>query len=99
MIIHRQTEKLFTFGKERGYGYLLSGHKVNIETGHGIGDKYGTLCKEGDTIKMTLDLHEMTVRFKVNDVDYGTAFDSIQEAKYRAAVWLCRQSDTVCIVE
>ena len=41
--------------------------------------------KEGDILEMTLDLNERTLSFKVNDEDYGVAFEDIEEREYRLA--------------
>ena len=48
---------------------------------------------------MILDLNKFTLRFKVNNVDYGIAFHNIRNAKYRAAVWLYNDDDFITIIE
>ena len=93
------TEVYFTNGNEQGYGYYLAGEKLDTTTGYSAGTKYGKKCKVEDIVHMTLDLNEMTLSFKVNDVDYGVAFDNIKQAKYRKAVWLFHKYDSVSIIE
>ena len=82
------TELYFTNGYEQGYGYYLNGEKLSITTGACTGEQYGKKCEAGDIVHMSLDLNKMELSYKVNDVDYGVAYDNIKESKYRAAVWI-----------
>ena len=96
------TDIFFTKGNERGYGFYLEGEKLSITHGGKTNkptEQYGKKCVTGDIVHMILDLYAMTLSFKVNDVDYGAAYDNIKEAKYRAAVWLYESSDSVTIIE
>ena len=89
----------FPKGKEQGYAYYLIGLKTDVHTGM-AGDIYGIQSpKTGDIVHMILDLDKLTLSFKVNDVDYGVAYDNIKQAKYRAAIWFWRELDSVTIIE
>ena len=92
------TDEYFTKGKEQGYAYYLKGYKTTIERGD-CGDKYGIKCKNGDIIQMILDLDKLALSFKVNGVDYGVAFNNIKQAKYKAAIWLYHEHDSVTIFQ
>ena len=66
-----------------------SGNLIDPSTiGYATLRSYGKNCENGDVVQMTLDLDECTLSFKVNDIDYGVAFDSIEKTNYRAAVHL-----------
>ena len=47
---------------------------------------------------MILDLDDLTLRFKLNDIDYSVAYKNIKPAKYKMAVWLYYEEDSVQIV-
>ena len=91
------TDQYFTKGKEQGYAYYLQGYNTNTNEGD-CGKKYATDGKTGDTVEMTLDLDNSTLRFKLNDIDYGAAYKNIKPAKYKMAVWLYYEKDSVHIV-
>lgn len=42
--------------------------------------------KKGDILEITLDLHEQTLSFKMNDKDHGVAYSNIKPTKYRLAL-------------
>ena len=42
--------------------------------------------RQGDIMEMTLDLNEGTLKFKVNDRDFGVAFKNIKQSRYRLAL-------------
>ena len=50
----------------------------------GPGRSYGCECNENDIIEMTLDCNQWTLSYKINDKDFGKAFD-VKPNKYRAA--------------
>ena len=55
---------------------------------HHVWKSYGANCKDGDIVEMILNLEEYTLSFKVNDIDYGVAFEDIEKTKYRAAIFM-----------
>ena len=58
---------------------------------------YGKECKNGDIIQMTLNLKDLTLHYKVNNEDFGKAFD-INKGRYRAAIGLYDDGQA-CLVE
>ena len=82
------TDIRFAYGNQQGYGYYLKGEKFDIITvgsTNNVINKYGNKCVTGNIVHRILDLYGITLSFKVNDVDYGAAYDNIKESKYRAA--------------
>eukprot|EP01084_Bolivina_argentea_P149340 260887_1 len=71
---HRQSTK----------GNLLDPKKGQYSVLH----EYGTKCKNGDIVVMTLDLNSFSLRFAINDQDYGVAFANIEDTEYRAAIFM-----------
>ena len=73
---------------------LFDGNKISPSYGSGVpGDEYGVKgCYKDDIVTMTLDMTCVQTEygilsFKVNDIDYGIAFDKIKcDAQYRMAV-------------
>ena len=50
------------------------------------GKDYGKRCVEGDIVDMILNFNNLTLRYKMNDKEYGNAFENIEYGPYRAAV-------------
>lgn len=48
--------------------------------------KYGKTCNEGDIIQVILNLNNMTLSYKVNNIDYGIAYNNIIKTEYRIVV-------------
>ena len=92
-----QTDTLFTSGKNKGYTFDLTGEKTDPKDGYCHGLKYGIDCVDGDVIEMILDLTQLTLSFKINDIDYGVAYENIIKDKYRLGVWLYKK-DSVSII-
>ena len=61
------------------------------------GRDYGEKCKDGDIIKMTLNMNELTLSYQVNDKDLGNAYENIENTAYRAAVTMERDSSLTLI--
>ena len=63
--------------------------------------EYGPQCKNGDVIEMILDLEQMTMRYKVNGVDLGIAFEEVEKTEYKAAIFMYaygrEETDDGCI--
>ena len=77
----------FDCAKKRisAYAFGVAGKVVGdgIESTHG--NIYGGKCEINDIIEMTLDFNELTLSYKINQIDYGKAFDIIP-GEYRAAM-------------
>eukprot|EP01084_Bolivina_argentea_P262118 443189_1 len=67
------------------YGYLMDPSK---KYGQRL-KNYGIQCKYGDIIKMTLNFNDLTLSFKMNNIEYGTAFD-VERTSYKVAATLSR---------
>eukprot|EP01083_Nonionella_stella_P244618 851153_1 len=62
--------------------------------------QYGPRCKDGDIVRMKLDLYERTLRFTVNGTECGIAFAEIENTSYRAAIFMYAYGgDTVGCLE
>ena len=82
--------RTFIFGgcinKPVGYGFhLRSGKLTNPKTRKGYGPYYGKKCVNGDIIEMTLDFNDLTLSYKINNKNYGKAFD-IKPGEYIASL-------------
>ena len=64
------------------YGFAVAGRLTNRQ-----GKEYGRKCKINDIIEMQVDFNELTLSYKINQTDYGKAFD-IKPGEYRAAITL-----------
>ena len=58
-------------------------------------DKYGKRCVENDIIKMIVDCDKGEMKYIINGMDYGTAFNIDPTKKYRAAVNLFKPGDCI----
>ena len=62
-------------------------------------DKYGKRkCVPGDIIDMILDLQNNTLRYMVNDEDFGIAFKDIERTEYTTFVYMNWPRDSVELV-
>ena len=69
-----------------GYIVIVSYQRRSAK-GMKIGESYGKRkSKSGDIIEMILDLNKHTLSYMVNEEDWGTAFDNIEQTSYRAVV-------------
>ena len=59
---------------------------------------YGEECTTGDIIDMCLDLNTLELRYKINDKDYGKAFDIPPGSSWRACVSLFGQDNVVRLI-
>ena len=59
---------------------------------------YCDVCKRGDIIDMCLDLNTLELRYKINDKDYGKAFDIPPGSSWRACVSLFGQDNVVRLI-
>merc|ERR1719206_18646 len=90
---------IFTIGQHVAYGFAANiGVLVDPATGHDDEQKtYGQWCRAGDIVEMHIDLVRCELRFIINGVDYGKAFD-IEKTAYRAAVNLSQIDDAVELI-
>ena len=88
-IFHRNSH--FT-SSDHGYGFIgnLSYLTNPKDGGHGTDRKYGKkFINIGDIIDIYLDLDELSLSYKINNIPYGIAFDNLQKTKYCLAVTFC----------
>ena len=70
-----------------GYGLHGYAHLTNPESSIDYGKRYGERFEVNDIIEMRLDCNKWTLSYKINDKDFGKAFD-IEPNEYRAAITL-----------
>ena len=66
------------------------------------GKRYGKTIKNDDIFCIELNLDDGLLRFYINDVDQGVAFDNVEideDVQYRLAVSMCHADNTVEIVD
>ena len=82
-----------------GYGFSCTDMSLVYPNGGYTGyKKYGVQSKNGDIIEMILDLDNYTLKYIVNGKDYGFAYDDIEKCKYRAALYMWYEGDTVTLL-
>ena len=86
------------YTNQRGWctkGYELSGKDGSLTAAdprmyvgyYKKNNNYGAIWnKKGDILEIVLNLDKRTLSFKVNDKDFGVAFENIKVAKYRLAM-------------
>ena len=96
---HPGTEKYY-FIETKDMGYCFDARYGQTENWN-IFDKrfYGVACNDGDTIKMILDMNELTLTYVINGKDYGAAFRNIDRANYKAVVYMASYSNCESCVE
>ena len=52
---------------------------------------YGVKIKDGDIIEMILNLIDLTLSYKINNTDYGKAYD-VDKTSYKVAATLCAKN-------
>ena len=82
-----------------GYGFdpilaKLTNNKGHIDMDH----EYGEECTNGTIIEMILDMNELTLSYKIDNKDYGKAFD-VGKCKYRAAVYMLLENNSITLLE
>ena len=78
-----------------GFGYYAS---IGIKDHAGWESEYGIKCELNDIVTMTVDLENHKIRYKVNEEDYGIAFDDIPQDSYRIALYLSERGSKVQII-
>ena len=73
-----------------------NGAKLNS----GSCEKYGKEIKDnsGSIIIMSFDLYNKTLSFNIDNIDYGIAFNNLQQIKYRFSVVLRYENDEIIIL-
>lgn len=79
---------------QTGYAFITNG---NIRTSIDKYKQFGIECKNGTIIEMTVDLDALSLSFKIDDVDYGKAFD-IMSGSYRVAAFLPNRWDSLKLI-
>ena len=49
----------------------------------------------GDVVEMILDLEKRTLGHKVNEKDYGVAFENIEDTSYKAFSFMNWKNDSI----
>ena len=77
----------FSTGSKTTYAFRgASGYLDNHDSGgNGDGGKYGQILKQKDVIEMIVNFNDLTLKYIINNKDYGVAF-KIEETEYKAAV-------------
>ena len=75
------------FAESHNEGYALSAHNGNIYHSDHFGIKYANKLIENDIICVELDMKNGTLKYIVNDKDYGIAFNNIDtQQSYHFAI-------------
>ena len=88
------------YNNDAVYGLNLSWGKLRgdlTNSEYKTADIYCEKCGEGDTLDVVLDLNKYELKFCVNDVDHGKAFNVDPNMSYRAGVNL-RSSDCIRLI-
>eukprot|EP01084_Bolivina_argentea_P060355 110273_1 len=92
--------KLSFFPIFSGYGFSL-GEAVITDEGCTYEDpevskqfRYGVKCKTNDIVEMELNMKTLQLKYMINGIDYGTAFN-VQKGRYKAAVAIWNKGDSV----
>ena len=87
-------------GRE-GYAFYASNGKVISCKENGFWKatiEYGEECPDGTLVDMKVDFNELSLSFMINGKDYGKAY-GIKPGKYRAAVYLYFEDDSIQFIE
>ena len=90
----RPIDTNFTYGMSSSYGLRANiGKKIHI----GYSQKYAIPCKRNDIIDMYVDFDKLELKFSINEIDYGIAYN-ITQGNYIAAVALYHEVDSVKLI-
>eukprot|EP01084_Bolivina_argentea_P251475 421770_1 len=71
-----------------GYGFI--GNLSYLTTSHGNDRIYGNkFINVGDIIDIYLNLNKYTLSYKINNIEYGIAYENLQQTRYCLAVTFC----------
>lgn len=82
------TDRWYTRITNKGYAFDVM--RARLTTKHGnlsSANTYGKGCKTGTVIEMILDMNNLSLKYIIDGVDYGKAFD-VEVCKYRLCVFL-----------
>ena len=80
-----------------GYFITLNGYRSNPENVMDITDGEFAPVKDGDIIEIILDLNELVLTFKVNNVE-KVKFDNIEKTSYRAVVSIFQPGEEFTLI-
>ena len=86
------------FGRQNSGCYLTNTHGSMYYEWEGKNDYCPKFEEKGVIIEMTLNMIEHTIRYKINNIDYGIAYDKLYENAYRLAVCMSGTYDKEEIV-
>ena len=71
-----------------GYAFdAMNGTLVDAPgTNAKVGGDYGRKCKTADIVEVILNLDVFTIKFNINDEDFGIAHKNIEDTEYRVAL-------------
>ena len=95
-----------TYFTENGHSYAFIGNCCALEPNmitkkkmddddDGESMKYGELLRNGSIVDVILDCNEHTLKYKINDNDYGIAYHHIPAGKYCLAVTMTQKNDRI----
>ena len=76
----------------KGWGFCLKGTKKSND--NGLWKSYGKECKNGDTIKCECDFDNKTVKYYINNISQGIAFNDLN-GHVRPAVSIYTNGDSI----
>ena len=86
------------FWNEIGYQFC-GGNGLLCGMNHFSADCGYKFNKINDVIEMILDLNKFTIKFIINGIDHGTAFENIKPTRYRLALGVsgCKDAQFVLL--
>ena len=92
----------FTRDKNSGYAFCVGfGTLVNPDDPNlnpGDLQKYGKICQNGDIVEMILNLDDLTLKYIINDTDYGVAYN-IEKTSYKAAIYMYGRGSCIQLLQ
>ena len=56
--------------------------------------KYAIKCKDNDIVDMSVNFVDLTLKYSVNNKDYGVAYQ-MDETQYKCAVWTYYKNSSI----
>ena len=86
----------------KGYGFVSSkGKLINPDSYGNYGENYGKQISTNDIIDMYVDFtsnYNRTIRYTINNYDYGTAYNYIRSGTYRLAITLNHRGEKLQLI-
>eukprot|EP01084_Bolivina_argentea_P193674 332256_1 len=90
----------FTADGPNGYAYCTGHAKLsNPITGNTDWNQYGIVCQSGTIVTMILDFDKATLSYIINGENAGKAFDIEPFQRYKAAVYMIYNGDSIRFIE